>query len=110
MSRSRSVARYGLISIFAIARAFRIGSAVAGAGPAHRRFFDPAHYRIVIFDQRGAGRSKPLGETIDNTTGHLIADIERLRRLVGAERWHVFGGSWGSTLALAYAEAHPDRV
>src|SRR5882757_1355595 len=81
---------------------FLHGGPGAGASPMHRRFFDPAHYRIVIFDQRGAGRSRPHGETIDNTTGHLIADIERLRRLVGAERWHVFGGSWGSTLALAY--------
>jgi proline iminopeptidase len=89
---------------------FLHGGPGAGAGPAHRRFFDPQHYRIVIFDQRGAGRSKPLGETIDNTTPHLIADIERLRQKLGIERWHVFGGSWGSTLSLAYAEAHPDRV
>jgi len=89
---------------------FLHGGPGAGAGPTHRRFFDPAHYRIVIFDQRGAGRSQPLGEIRDNTTGHLVADIERLRGLVGVERWHVFGGSWGSTLALAYAEAHPERV
>jgi proline iminopeptidase len=75
----------------------------------HRRFFDTAHYRIVIFDQRGAGRSKPLGELTDNTTPHLIADIERLRTQLGVDRWMVFGGSWGSTLALAYAEAHPER-
>ena len=89
---------------------FLHGGPGAGAGPAHRRFFDPAHYRIVIFDQRGAGRSLPLGETRDNTTPHLIADIERLRQLIGVERWHVFGGSWGSTLGLAYAEAYPERV
>jgi proline iminopeptidase len=89
---------------------FLHGGPGAGAGPAHRRFFDPAHYRIVIFDQRGAGRSQPLGEITDNTTGHLVGDIERLRQVVGVERWHVFGGSWGSTLALAYAEAHAERV
>jgi len=89
---------------------FLHGGPGAGSSPAHRRFFDPSHYRIMIFDQRGAGRSKPLGETHDNTTPHLIADIERLRAMIGAESWHVFGGSWGSTLALAYAEAHPSRV
>ena len=88
---------------------FLHGGPGAGSAPAHRRFFDPAHYRIVIFDQRGAGRSKPLGEIRDNTTPHLIADIERLRDHLGIERWLVFGGSWGSTLALAYAEAHPER-
>ena len=85
------------------------GGPGAGASPAHRRFFDPAHYRIVIFDQRGAGRSTPLGELRDNTTPRLIADIERLRGHLGIERWLVFGGSWGSTLALAYGEAHPER-
>lgn len=89
---------------------FLHGGPGAGASPTHRRFFDPAHYRIVIFDQRGAGRSKPLGDLTDNTTGHLIADIEMLRQKLGIERWMVFGGSWGSTLALAYAEAHPERV
>jgi len=88
---------------------FLHGGPGAGASPAHRRFFDPAHYRIVIFDQRGAGRSTPLGELRDNTTPHLVADIERLRQHLGVERWLVFGGSWGSTLALAYGEAHPDR-
>ena len=76
----------------------------------HRRFFDPGHYRIVLYDQRGAGRSEPLGELIDNTTQHLIGDLESLRAHLGVERWLVFGGSWGSTLALAYAEAHPERV
>lgn len=88
---------------------FLHGGPGAGSAPAHRRFFDPAHYRIIIFDQRGAGRSTPLGEIRDNTTPHLIADIERLRNHLGIERWLVFGGSWGSTLALAYAEAHPER-
>jgi proline iminopeptidase len=88
---------------------FLHGGPGAGATPAHRRFFDPAHYRIVIFDQRGAGRSLPHGEVERNTTAHLIDDIERLRRHRGIEGWLVFGGSWGSTLALAYAEAHPRR-
>lgn len=89
---------------------FLHGGPGAGASPDHRRFFDPAHYRIVIYDQRGAGRSTPLGALTDNTTPHLIADLETLRRHLGIERWLVFGGSWGSTLALAYAQAHPDRV
>jgi proline iminopeptidase len=88
---------------------FLHGGPGAGSAPNHRRFFDPGFYRIVIFDQRGAGRSTPLGELRDNTTPHLIADIERLREHLGIERWLVFGGSWGSTLALAYAEAHPER-
>jgi proline iminopeptidase len=88
---------------------FLHGGPGAGAAPAHRRFFDPAHYRIVIFDQRGAGRSKPLGELRDNTTSHLVDDIEALRRHLRIERWLVFGGSWGSTLAIAYGEAHPER-
>jgi proline iminopeptidase len=88
---------------------FLHGGPGAGASPAHRRFFDPAHYRIVIFDQRGAGRSTPLGELRDNTTPLLVADIERLRARLGISRWLVFGGSWGSTLALAYGEAHPER-
>ena len=89
---------------------FLHGGPGAGASPEHRRFFDPAHYRIVVFDQRGAGRSSPLGEISNNTTGHLVADIEALRECLRIERWLVFGGSWGSTLALAYAEAHPERV
>jgi proline iminopeptidase len=88
---------------------FLHGGPGAGATPTHRRFFDPKTYRIVIFDQRGAGRSKPLGTIEDNTTQHLVADIETLREKLGIERWLVFGGSWGSTLALAYAEAHPER-
>ena len=88
---------------------FLHGGPGAGAAPAHRRFFDPVHYRIVIYDQRGAGRSTPLGELKDNTTPQLVADIEALRRHLGIERWLIFGGSWGSTLALAYGEAHPER-
>ena len=88
---------------------FLHGGPGSGASPSHRRFFDPARYRIVIFDQRGSGRSTPLGAIEDNTTPLLIADIERLRRHLGVERWLIFGGSWGSTLALAYGEAHPER-
>jgi proline iminopeptidase len=86
---------------------FLHGGPGAGATPAHRRFFDPEAFRIVIVDQRGAGRSRPLGELTGNTTRHLVADIEQLRSHLGIERWVVFGGSWGSTLALAYAQAHP---
>jgi len=88
---------------------FLHGGPGAGASPKHRQFFDPAFYRIVIFDQRGAGRSIPVGELKDNTTQHLIADIEKLRSILGIHQWLVFGGSWGSTLALAYGEAHPER-
>ena len=75
-----------------------------------RRFFDPQRYRIVVFDQRGAGRSTPAASLVANTTADLVADIERLREALDIERWLVFGGSWGSTLALAYAQAHPQRV
>jgi len=89
---------------------FLHGGPGAGASPVHRQFFDPAHYRIVIHDQRGAGRSLPLGSLENNTTPALVADIERLREHLGIERWIVFGGSWGSTLAIAYAERHPGRV
>ena len=88
---------------------FLHGGPGAGSSPAHRQFYDPTYYRIVIFDQRGAGRSTPLGEARDNTTSHLIRDIETLRRHLGIEGWLVFGGSWGSTLALAYGETHPER-
>jgi proline iminopeptidase len=88
---------------------FLHGGPGAGASPVHRQFFDPAHYRIVIFDQRGAGRSTPLGGLDGNTTPNLVADMERLREHLGIARWIVFGGSWGSTLALAYAEHHPHR-
>ncbi len=86
------------------------GGPGAGATPTHRRFFDPGHYRIVVFDQRGSGRSTPLASIEGNTTDALVADMERLRVHRGIEKWVVFGGSWGSTLALAYATAHPDRV
>lgn len=89
---------------------FLHGGPGAGSTPNHRRFFDPRAYRIVVFDQRGAGRSRPLGETARNSTERLVADIEALRHQLGVERWLVFGGSWGSTLAIAYAIAHPDRV
>jgi len=75
-----------------------------------RRFFDPQRYRIIVFDQRGAGRSRPEASLIDNTTAHLIGDMERLRELLELSQWLVFGGSWGSTLSLAYAEAHPEAV
>ena len=88
---------------------FLHGGPGGGCLPHHRRFFDPRFWRIVLFDQRGAGRSTPPAELRDNTTAHLVADLERLRRHLGVERWLIFGGSWGSTLALAYAEAHPDR-
>ncbi len=88
---------------------FLHGGPGAGATPVHRRFFDPTAYRIIIFDQRGAGRSQPQGALDDNTTTHLVQDIEALRSHLGVEKWLVFGGSWGSTLALAYGEAHPDR-
>lgn len=89
---------------------FLHGGPGAGCNPKTRRFFDPAHYRIVQFDQRGCGRSTPHAELTDNTTWHLVADIERLREHLHIEHWQVFGGSWGSTLALAYAQAHPQRV
>jgi proline iminopeptidase len=88
---------------------FLHGGPGSGASPKHRQFFDPASYRIVVFDQRGAGRSTPVGELRQNTTQHLVADIETLRRMLGIDQWLVFGGSWGSTLALAYGEAHPER-
>jgi proline iminopeptidase len=81
-----------------------------GTEPSHRRFFDPAAYRIVLFDQRGCGKSTPHASLVENTTWDLVADVETLRAHLGVERWQVFGGSWGSTLALAYAETHPDRV
>lgn len=86
------------------------GGPGAGGDATARRFFDPQSYRIVLFDQRGCGRSRPHAELRENTTPHLVADMEKLRELLGIERWLVFGGSWGSTLALAYAETHPGRV
>ena len=86
------------------------GGPGAGCSPNMRRFHDPAKYRIVLFDQRGSGRSTPHADLVDNSTWHLVADIEALRDTLGIDRWQVFGGSWGSTLALAYAQAHPQRV
>ena len=89
---------------------FLHGGPGGGISPLHRRFFDPAAYRIVLFDQRGAGKSTPYAEMQANSPAHLVADIEHLRMHLGIERWHVFGGSWGSTLALAYAISHADRI
>lgn len=86
------------------------GGPGGGCNPSMRRFHDPRHYRIVLFDQRGCGRSLPNASLDANTTWHLVADMERLRLTLGVERWQLFGGSWGSTLALAYAETHPERV
>ena len=88
---------------------FLHGGPGAGSSHKHRRFFDPGAYRIIIYDQRGSGRSTPLGGLQDNTTPHLVADLETLRIHLGVDCWLVFGGSWGSTLALAYAQAHPQR-
>jgi len=87
---------------------FLHGGPGSGTSPKHRQFFDPKRYRIVLFDQRGAGQSTPLGEYRDNTTQLLIQDIEQLRMMLGIAQWLVFGGSWGSTLALAYGQAHPE--
>lgn len=89
---------------------FLHGGPGGGISPKYRRFFDPQHYRIVLFDQRGSGLSTPHAELKDNTTWDLVSDIEKIRTHLGIEKWHVFGGSWGSTLSLAYAETHPDRV
>jgi len=89
---------------------FLHGGPGGGTDARMRRFFDPQRYRIVLFDQRGCGQSRPHASLVDNTTWHLVADIEQLREFLGIDRWQVFGGSWGSTLALAYAQAHPERV
>ena len=89
---------------------FLHGGPGGGIAPTHRRLFDPALYDVILFDQRGCGRSTPHAELEANTTWHLVADIERLREMAGFKKWLVFGGSWGSTLALAYSETHPDRV
>ena len=89
---------------------FLHGGPGSGCEPYHRQFFNPEKYRIILFDQRGAGRSTPHAELKNNTTQELIADIEAIRVKLGIEQWVVFGGSWGSTLALVYAQTHPDRV
>jgi proline iminopeptidase len=86
------------------------GGPGGGCSPGMRRFFDPAHYRIVLFDQRGCGRSRPHASVRHNTTWDLIEDVERIRERLGVDRWMVFGGSWGATLALLYAQHHPERV
>ncbi|MDQ2065255.1 prolyl aminopeptidase [Xinfangfangia sp. CPCC 101601] len=86
------------------------GGPGGGCSPAMRRYFDPAHYRIVLFDQRGCGRSRPYASVENNTTWHLVADVERIRADLGIESFVAFGGSWGATLALVYALTHPERV
>ena len=89
---------------------FLHGGPGSGCQPDHRRYFDPDHYRIVLVDQRGSGRSTPMGSTEHNDTCHLVTDLETIRMGLGIERWLLFGGSWGATLALVYAQTHPDRV
>jgi len=89
---------------------FLHGGPGSGTDPSHRSYFNPEKYRIVLMDQRGAGKSRPHASLEDNTTWRLVSDIERLRTELGIDRWVVFGGSWGSTLALSYAETHPERV
>jgi proline iminopeptidase len=89
---------------------FLHGGPGAGASPSHRRFFDPEYYKIIIFDQRGSGRSQPFATIDDNTTQHLVSDMETLRQYLEIDRWLVFGGSWGSSLGLAYGIEHPNRV
>jgi proline iminopeptidase len=89
---------------------FLHGGPGGGTNPTQRRYFDPRKWRVVLFDQRGCGKSRPHASLVDNTTWYLVQDMERLREELKIERWQVFGGSWGSTLALAYAETHPERV
>jgi proline iminopeptidase len=89
---------------------FLHGGPGAGLIPDYRRFFDPEAYRVILFEQRGSGRSRPHASLEDNTTWHLVEDIEKLREHFGVDQWVVFGGSWGSTLSLTYAESHPERV
>ncbi|WP_022672449.1 prolyl aminopeptidase [Novosphingopyxis baekryungensis] len=89
---------------------FLHGGPGGGCSPQHRQLFDPTRYDIMLFDQRGCGRSTPHASLEANTTWHLVADIEKLRMMAGVDRWQVFGGSWGSTLSLAYAQTHPDHV
>ncbi|MBW2579073.1 MAG: alpha/beta fold hydrolase, partial [Deltaproteobacteria bacterium] len=86
------------------------GGPGAGCSTTDRRFFDPAVFRAVLVDQRGCGRSQPVGDLRANTIDHLASDYERIREELGIDRWHVFGGSWGSTLAMYYAQEHPERV
>jgi proline iminopeptidase len=86
------------------------GGPGGGCSPSMRRYFDPEKYHVILFDQRGCGRSKPFASVINNTTWDLVSDIEHIREALGIEKWIAFGGSWGATLALIYAEAHPDRV
>jgi proline iminopeptidase len=89
---------------------FLHGGPGGGSSPDHRRQFDPERYNVLVFDQRGCGKSTPYASLEANTTAHLVADIERLREMAGIDKWLVFGGSWGSTLSIAYAQAHPQRV
>jgi proline iminopeptidase len=89
---------------------FLHGGPGSGCNAAHRRLFNPSTYRVILFDQRGAGKSEPLGETENNSTQHLIADLEAIRNYLGIKRWLLFGGSWGATLSLAYAIKHPEKV
>lgn len=89
---------------------FLHGGPGSGIEPGHRSYFNPQAYRIILMDQRGAGKSLPHASLVDNTTWHLVADLEKLRQHLHIDRWVVFGGSWGSSLALAYSETHPDRV
>jgi proline iminopeptidase len=93
-----------------IAAVYLHGGPGSGCQPDHRRLFDPERFHAVLFDQRGAGRSRPKGRREANTLPHLIADMEAIREKFGFERWMIVGGSWGATLALAYAQAHPDRI
>ena len=89
---------------------FLHGGPGAGASPLHRRFFNPKYYKIIIFDQRGSGRSRPFADIVNNTTQHLVSDMETLRQYLGVNKWLIFGGSWGSSLALAYGIEHSERV
>src|SRR5438445_12344578 len=89
---------------------FLHGGPGGGSSPDHRRQFNPNKYKILVFDQRGCGKSTPYASLENNTTWDLVGDIEKLREMVGADKWQVFGGSWGSTLSLAYSQTHPDRV
>ena len=89
---------------------FLHGGPGGGTDPKMRRFFNPKRYRIVLFDQRGSGKSRPSASLVDNTTWHLVSDIEALREHLKIDRWQVFGGSWGSTLGISYAETYPERV